>query len=212
MPRLPSTLLVVGLLLLAGCTGGPPAGSDQAATTTPPPDTTTDADSTTTITESQVVDFAALNADQQAAFRDALDGSVSFVPDSPHIDDSEGYSHEQVGPFETYDYVRYDGELYRITLAYGAGTLYASYEIRASAGSPSDEDTVTNFTDIPADLRDEVRTALTEGRYYAPMGKWGSLPHPLADTDYIRYENETYRMGYTVGDWWAHVLTVEKAK
>lgn len=208
MFRLPSTLALVGLLLLAGCLGGMlPAGTETTTSSPQDPMPTTVA-----IDETQVVDFEDLNSEQQAAFRDALDGEVSFVPPSSYIADSEGYSHEQVGPFENNDYVRYDGDLYRINLAYGAGRLYASYEIRAAAEVPSDEATVTDFETLPVDIRDEVRTALTDGRYYAPMGKWDSLPEPLGDTEYIRYENQTYRMGYTVGDWWAHVLTVERVE
>jgi hypothetical protein len=214
MSRLPSTLLVVGLLLLAGCTGGPPPGSDQAATTTPATvahDGSTTATSPTPATdESRTVAFDDLNADQQAAFRDALDGTVAFVPNSSYVADDEGYPDDQSAPFRDNDYVRYEGDLYRIDYDYGAGELYASYGISASPGSPSDSETVTNFTDLPADLRDEVRTALVEGDYYAPAGKWDSLPQPLGDTDYVRYENETYRMEYVVGDQWADLMTVER--
>ncbi|SDN01418.1 hypothetical protein SAMN04487949_3167 [Halogranum gelatinilyticum] len=215
MSRLPSTLLVVGLIVLAGCTGGPPAGSETATQTQTPATITHDGPTTSTsptptTNESRVVDFDELNADQQAAFRDALDGTVAFVPNSSYVAADEGYPSDQAGPFRDTDYVRYEGELYRIDIDYGAGELYASYGISAELGVPSDSETVTNFTDLPADLRDEVRTALVEGDYYAPSGKWDSLPQPLGDTDYVRYENETYRMEYVVGDQWADLMTVER--
>lgn len=151
-----------------------------------------------------------MNDQQQSAFREASRDDASFVPNSSFISESEGYDFENVTPFQNHDYVRFDGELYRIRLQ--QGKLYASYLIRASISAPSDDDTVITFDSLPEDVQDEVKTAIADGEYYAPMGKWRSLPEPLRETDYVRYENRTYEMGYVVGDAWARVLTVEKVE
>lgn len=207
------------LLLLAGCSGSvdTPGSEPRETTTVSPtvngttsPATSTASPNTRTINQSRVIEFHELNDQQQSAFREALQGDATFVPNSSFIDESEGYDVENITSFQTHDYVRHDGELYQIRLR--QGELYASYAIRASAGSPDDDDTVVAFDSLPEEIQDEVQTAITDGEYYAPMGKWQSLPEPLGDTDYVRYENQTYEMEYVVGDAWAEVLTVEKSE
>lgn len=98
---------------------------------------------------------------------------------------------------------------YRIELQ--TGELYASYTIRASAGTPDTNGTVVALVNPSQRAQGEVRTAITDGEYHAPLGEWNSFPASLDGTEYIRYENETYNLRYTVGDYWARVLTVEEA-
>ena len=135
---------------------------------------------------------------------------MSFVPNTSYVNDSAGYAFDHVDPFREHDYVRYDGDRYRITTH--AGKLYASYQIRASVGTPGEDAAVVALEDLPADVREEVRTAVTEGDYYAPLGKWDTLPESLQDTDYVRYDGESYEMNYVVGDAPAVVLTVERVE
>lgn len=203
--RLALLVVLVVIVVTAGCvsTNSPVTSPTEPPTTEPPT-------KTTTVHPTRVVAFHDLNGQQQSAFRDALRGAANFVPNSSYINESEGYHFEEIEPFRTHDYVKYDGELYKIR--FREGDLYASYLIRATIGSPDDDNTVAAFDSLPKNIRDEVRTAITEGEYYAPMGKWGTLPEPLQDVEYVRYENQTYKMGYTVGDAWGEVLTVEKVE
>lgn len=210
MRKLALVALLVGLVLLAGCTGGADTSPTETGTETPTltPTATPTASPTTTVESSNVVEYSELSSGQQAAFKDAIQDEARFVPDSPYINDSAGYATVDSDPFRQHDYVRYEGELYQISLT--PGDLYASYIIRTSVGSPTDDDTVVTFESLPADIQDEVETALTEGEYYAPLGKWDMLPEALQDADYIRYENQTYEMNYIVGDAPGEVLTAEK--
>lgn len=226
------TTALVGLVLLvalAGCLGasggGQPADAptDTPTTTSAPPDdttteppgdaTTTPPDGTTTgeePTAGDTVAYGDLSSRQQAAFEAAIDGEVRFVPDTPYVNDSEGYDIAIVDSFKQHDYVRYEGERYR--LSFRSGRLYAQYGIQATAGDPGEGDAVTALADLPEDVRDEVRTAIEEGDYHAPAGKWDSLPEPLAETGYVRSDGETYRMSYVVGDTWAPVMTTKKVE
>ncbi|ELZ96432.1 hypothetical protein C440_04773 [Haloferax mucosum ATCC BAA-1512] len=163
---------------------------------------------TTTVESTKVVKYSKLNSGQQAAFEDAIRDEAHFVPDSPYINDSAGYANVDSDPFREHDYVRYKGVIYRTSVTWG--DLYATYTIRASVGSPGDDDTVVTFESLPADIQDEVKTALTEGEYFAPVGKWDVLPEVLQDVDYVRYENQTYEMSHIVGDAPSEVLTAEK--
>lgn len=192
--------LVLALLLVcAGCSENISASKGDTAkpTTEPAPSGT-------------VVEYRSLNDTQQSAFRDALQSEVSFHPDVPYINESRGYDSQADDPFLVHDYVRYDGALYQVRTE--RGELYASYSLRASIGSPPDQSTVVGFDSLPDRIRDEVRTAITDGGYHAPFGKWDSLPEPLGDTEYIRYGNRTYEMRYIVGDAYETVLTVEEVE
>ncbi|QKY21145.1 hypothetical protein B4589_012460 [Halolamina sp. CBA1230] len=196
-------------ILLAGCIGG--VGTDGSATATQTAtETPTVTPPTSTDESERVVAYEDLNDQQQAAFRDAIDGEASFVPNTSYVNDSAGYEFEHVDPFQEHEYVRYDGDQYRISTT--QGELYASYQIRTSVGSPDENATVVALEELPDRVRDEVRTAIIEGEYYAPYGKWGSLPESLQDAEYVRYENRTYETGYAVGDAWATVVTVEEVE
>jgi hypothetical protein len=206
-------LLVV--VVLGGCVG-PIDGtvSPMESPSTPTDVTTTSPPNTSPAPPANAngqntVNYSELNAHQQAAFDATLDGQeVTFVPNTSYVDDSEGYWYDQISPFEDNEYVRYRGQYYRPEFT--SGPLYASYLIESTRGAVGENDTVRALSELPASVRDEVRTAITEGRYSAPRGKWDSLPEPLSDTDAIRYQNRTYGMTYTVGDMWAPVMTVER--
>ena len=147
----------------------------------------------------------------QAAVDDARTSEVEFVPDSPYVNDSEGYSYELIDPFRDHEYVAVDGTHYDIELA-GTGTLYASYGIRATEATPDQNATVVAVDDLPDRVRDEVRSAVENGNYHAPMGKWDSLPQSLQDTRYVSHENQTYRLSYVVSDFWAFELRLDRVE
>ncbi len=201
---------LAAVILLAGCLGGVGTpGTDRSATPTQTAtETPTVTPATSTDGSERVVAFEELNDQQQQAFRDAIDGEASFVPNTSYVNDSAGYDFEHVDSFQEHEYVRYESELYEISTH--PGELYASYQIRTSVDTPGGNATVVALEDLPDRVRDEVRTAITEGEYDAPYGKWDSLPESLQDVEYVRYENETYETGYVVGDAWATVMTVEK--
>lgn len=217
------TVALAALLLLAGCGGGVGSGGPETEQTPTPLSTdngtatesATPTQSTTPtpspVDSSRVLSYTALTDEQQSAVRTAIDGEATFVPNSSYIDDSAGYVAEDT-PFRLHDYVRYDGSLYRIHLR--SGKAYAAYGIQASAASPGENGTILAFENLPAEVKDEVRTAITEGSYGAPWGKWGSLPDPLGDgeTQYVRYENQTYEMAYVTGDARAAVLRLERTE
>lgn len=217
MTRTLTAVVLAFLLLSAGCSGGgrttaTPTGeratpSPTAHTTTPTP---IDEPNGTTVAPARVVAFEDLTERQRSAFREATDGEVQFVPPSTYIDG--GYDYTTIGPFEDHDFVRYEGELYRIELHEREGELYASYTIETSPGTPGNNDTVVAFDGLPRDVQDEVRVSITEGEYHTPFGMWQSIPDSLDGVEYVRYENRTYEMGYVVSDSWASILTVEKVE
>jgi hypothetical protein len=118
---------------------------------------------------------------------------VQFVPNSTYVDESGGFDRERVGPFQNDEFVRENGTYYRIS--FEDGQLYASYGITATVATPGENDTVVALSDLPESVRNGIRQAITEGEHYAPYGEWDSLPESLRDTEYVRHENETYRMG-----------------
>jgi len=203
---------LAAVILFAGCLGGvgTPGTNGSATPTGTATETPTATPATSTADSERVVAYEELNDQQRAAFRDAIDGEASFVPNTSYVNDSAGYGFEHVDPFREHEYVRYEGDRYRISTH--SGELYASYQIRTSVGTPGENATVVALEDLPERVRDEVRTAITEGEYDAPYGKWDSLPESLQDVEYVRYENETYGMGYAVGDAWATVVTLEKVE
>lgn len=206
--RITLSVAVLAVVVLAGCSGT--VGSDPATdtvTAVEPPETTSDPPAAAS--PDNTLHVSNLTAYQRAAFRAAKDGGAQFVPNSTYVDESEGFDRERMEPFRTHEFVRENGTYYRIT--FEDGQLYATYGITATVGTPSENDTVVALADLPEPVRDEARQAVTEGQYYAPYGKWDSLPESLRDAQYIRCRNETYRMRYVVGDNWARLLTVQEA-
>lgn len=225
MPRvaaLPPLALVLALVALGGCVSvGDPASPTAPATPTDDTLTPTPTDGTPTPTPTDgtpiptptsgeaptgvVLEYANLTDEQQAAVRAAVDGGARFVPNTSYVDEA-GFDIQQAGPFRRADWVHYDGTYYAVEMQ--DGRLYASYGIRATPATPEGNASVTPFASVPDEYRDELRTALESGRYFAPAGKWDSLPEPFSDTRYVRYQNRTYRMEYVVGDTWAVVMTL----
>ncbi|WP_436932188.1 hypothetical protein [Halosimplex halobium] len=180
-----------------------------ASTETPTPAPPSASATPSEPTDGNTVDYAALAPASQAAFDDALDGEVSFVPDSPYVEGN--HTIEAAGPFRGHAFVRKDDRLYRVDTATD-GRLYASYGIYADPASPDENATVTAYGNLSASVRDEVRWAVENGSYGVPMGKWDSLPGELQETSRVRYDGETYRLSYAVGDYWAETLRVERVE
>lgn len=215
--------LLLTLAVLGGCLAAPgPAGE----TTTAPGDATRTPTQTPTdrgtvplretplpgsptpdeSTGDSVVEYAELPAESRAAFDDALDETVSFAPDSPYVDGE--HTVDAASPFHDYEYVRKNGTRYPIDLSMD-GELYASYGIDSEPVDADPNETVVTVSNLSTEVRDEVRWAVENGSHGVPAGKWDSLPRALGDLEYVRYEGETYRLSYLVGDYWALRLTVE---
>lgn len=208
-------LAVVALLATAGCIGsggpvtdGEPSTASASPTQTPestPSSTPSPTPPPTSAAGDDTIRYEELNADQRAAFDAAREGEVTFAPDSPHV---EARFHAQdVGPFYEYDYVRWNGTDYRISLT--SGRLYAQYGIEATRTDGTEGLTVVALENLTADVRDEVRAAVEDGSHTVPYGKWDSLPEELQTVDAVREGDEVYALTYVVGDYWADVLTVE---
>ncbi|ELZ23205.1 hypothetical protein C475_16189, partial [Halosimplex carlsbadense 2-9-1] len=161
---------------------------------------------TATPADGNTVDYSELPPASQAAFDDALDGRISFVPDSPYVEGT--HTAEAANPFGDPDFVRKDGRLYRIETAMD-GQLYASYSIYADRLDSAGNVSATAYGDLSSEVRDEVRWAVENGSHDVPMGKWHSLPTELGNASHVRYDGETYEMSYAVGDYWAVTMTVE---
>ncbi|WP_135363798.1 hypothetical protein [Halosimplex halophilum] len=187
--------------------GGTPESTPSTETPTPAPPSASPTPSEPT--DGNTVDYAALPPASQAAFDDALDGEISFVPDSPYVEGN--HTVEAARPFRDHAFVRTDDRLYRVDVA-ADGELYASYSIYADRLEVGENATVTAYGNLSESVRDEVRWAVENGSHHVPMGKWYSLPEELQDTSFVRYDGETYRMSYAVGDYWAETLRVERVE
>jgi len=200
----PATGTSVGTPASSPATGTPDSPSPTDTPTPDPPSASPTASEPTT---GNTIDYSELPPASQAAFDDALDGQISFVPDSPYVEGD--HTTEAAGPFRDHAFVRTDGQHYRIDIAMD-GRLYASYSIYADRASPGENASVTAYANLSAEVRDEVRWAVENGSYDVPTGKWDSLPTELGNTSYVRYDGETYRTSYAVGDYWAERMTVER--
>lgn len=217
LPLLALLALVIasGCISPSGTTGSPTtvAETDTPSTTVTERDAppTTGTSTPPDVTAENTVDYDSLTPPQRAAADAAFQRQIQFVPDSPYVGDDEGFNMEHMDPFRNNEYLRYDGSYYVIELTM-SGDLYASYGIDAVPEEPGENDTVVSFDEVPDEVRDEVRDAIEAGSHYVPSGKWDSLPQPLSDMDYVRYENQTYRLEYVVGDYWAHELRLTRAE
>ena len=199
---------LVVLFALAGCAGPLGGEANPTETVTPLDPSATTADPPAGVSDENTVDFTELTDYQREAFEQAaLDGEAQFIPNNSYVSASEGFRVDRMTPFQETEYVRFDGQYYRISLM--DGNLYARYGIRASPATPEANATVVAVAEMPREVRNETRAAVSNGSYYAPYGKWDSLPQSVQEPDYIRYENETYDLGFVVGDNWAPRLTVE---
>jgi len=187
----------------------PPAGA--GTTTGPTPGGETGTTPTARPASGGTVAYENLTETERRAFRAALDGPVEFVPQTPYVP-NDTFPVEVAGVFEAQDVLVRNGTRYALTLDSGTGTLYASYLIEATPGAPGENETVVAVEDFSPEVREVVRSAVETGSRDVPLGKWDSLPGELAETRYVEYEGETYRLGYAVGDYWADVLTVERVE
>jgi hypothetical protein len=199
-----AALLVVACLALAGCTAVP-SGSTPTQTPTDTRSPEPARSPTPTPSEARVVAFADLPADSRAAFETSRrpNGLAVFVPDSPYIE-GETFPPDAAEPFAEHEYVRADGTLFRIQLT--EGRLYASYLVEARPATPEADATVVDYADVTESRQHAVRAAVENGSYTAELGQWSSAG---LDAEYVRYENETYRIRIAVGDYWTRELRVE---
>lgn len=202
--RRAALLAVVACLALAGCTAAP-SGSTPTQTPTDTRSPEPARSPTPTPAEARVVALADLPADSRAAFETSArpNGLAVFVPDSPYIE-GETFPPEAAEPFAEHEYVRADGTLYRVQLT--EGRLYASYIVEARPATPEADATVVDYVNVTDSRQHAVRAAIENGSYTAELGQWSSVGF---DAEYVRYENETYRLDIAVGDYWARVLRVE---
>lgn len=211
-------LCVLAVVALAGCLTGP-AGTPTDVTDRSPTDAPSLTDSPTptvsptpatgtesTPTDANTVDYAALSSESQAAFDAAIDGEARFLPDSEYVE-SEYRDPDALDPFRDHEFVSRNGTTY--DLSSHQGDLYASYTIYADPASPGENASVVAYENLSANVSTEVRRAVENGSYHAPLGKWDSLPEELGNASYVRYEGETYETSYAVGDYWVEVLTAE---
>ena len=199
-PTMRATLpLLVALLFVAGCTGGGPATTPtatQTASATPTPtETATDAEPTAANTLS----YADLSETEQAAVRVAVNRTVSFLPDSPHVPETR-FGPDVAGAFNEPEYLRYDGTVYEVSLT--QGRLYASYGVDAERATPGANASVVDAANLTDAEREIVRAAV-DGGYSTELG--ADRP-PLPDAEYVRYDGETYQLGLIVGDYWTWEL------
>ncbi|MDZ7747275.1 MAG: hypothetical protein U5K28_12565 [Halobacteriales archaeon] len=199
-----AALLLVALVLVAGCTGGGPATTatevptaTETATETASPTPTPDPIPGTATPKT--ISYADLSETEQAAVRVAVNRTVRFLPDSPHVPETR-FGPDVVGAFHDAESIRYDGTLYEISLT--QGELYASYGVEAEPAEPGPDTTVVNATSLTDAERAVVRAAVNGG-YSTELG--ADRP-PLPDAQYVRYEGTTYQLGLIIGDYWTWKL------
>lgn len=185
------------LVLLAGCQGFT-AGSTPAEST---------ADAPPGATVTNTVGYEDLSPGAQRAFDAAVDGQAKFFAesDSEYVD-GPYFDPATAEPFRDYEFVRKNRTYYRLSGRFGR--LYASYRIRALPAPVPTNATVTSLSALNASLRNPVRWAIENGTYNVPLGKWGSVPGDRRP-EYVRYSNETYRVGILAGDAWVEVWEAE---
>ena len=195
-----AALLLVALVLVAGCTGGPAAAPTETASPTPTPDPTPGTVTETTTT----VAYTDLSERDRAVVRAAVNGTVRFLPDSPHVPETR-FGPDAVTAFHDAEYVHYDGTRYAVSLT--QGTLYASYGVETEVAEPGPSATVVDAANLSESERD-VFTAALDGGYYTELG--ADRP-PIPDAEYVRYDGETYRLLLVVGDYWTWELRLSPA-
>ncbi|RNJ25734.1 hypothetical protein [Halosegnis longus] len=195
-----AALLLVALVLVAGCTGGPAATPTETASPSPTPDPTP---GTATETPTTVA-YSDLSQRDQAVVRAAVNGTVRFLPDSPHVPETR-FGPDAVDAFRDAEYVRYDGTRYAVSLT--QGDLYATYGVETEVAEPEPSATVVDAANLSEREREVVAAALNGG-YYTELG--ADRP-PMPDAEYVRYEGETYRLLLVVGDYWTWELRLSPA-
>lgn len=197
-----TALLLVALVLVAGCTGGPAATPTETQTDTASP--TPDPIPGTATETPETVAYADLSETEQAVVRAAVNGTVRFLPDSPHVPETR-FGPDAVNAFHDVEYVRYDGTRYEVSLT--QGDLYASYGVETEVAEPGPNTTVVDAANL-SDGEREVVAAAVDGGYHTELG--ADRP-PLPDAEHVRYEGETYRLLLVVGDYWTWELRLSPA-
>jgi hypothetical protein len=204
------------LLVLAGCSGlGGPTPPDQSTATTAPTtmtsETSTATEATTTVPELNRIDYSELSPAQQRAFDQAVGDEARFVrglgAQSPYLDESY-FAETAATPFKTHDYVCKDGVLYELEYSDTLGPLIASYYFQATESQPTENQTVVDFEAIPTRAKNPVRSAIENGSYQVPPGKWSSRPE--LGSRFVRYNGTVYEISIAVGDSWAETLRAER--
>jgi hypothetical protein len=201
--------LLVVCVALAGCIGAP-TGTTPTQTPSDTPTTRTPTSGSPTVTpadDANTIAFADLPPASREAFETTRrpNGLAKFIPESPYIE-GETFPPEAATPFANHEFVEKDGALFRIELT--QGELYASYRIEASAATPGPNATVVDYENVAASRQNAVRAAIENGSYSTELGQWSTVG---VDAEYVRYQNETYRLGIVTGDYWAQVLRIERA-
>jgi hypothetical protein len=191
-----ATVALLCLVVTAGCVGslGGDGGAD-GPTQTP---TTTAGPAPPDATAANTVQFGNLSEDQRRAFRAARYDPVAFAPD-------ERFSIGDVSTFRSHEYVRYEGRYYAIETRSRMGPMASTWGAELLSSEPNA--TVRRFESLSQPLKNVVATAATGGSYRVGYGE--DPPEGLYDLEYVRYDNDTYRIfGERVMDSPEWVLTV----
>lgn len=207
------TLVVIFLVTLAGCTS-PLTGSDTG-TSTVEMNTTSPTDPATTVPAgADTVQYSELSETQQEAFDVAVESRAQFLSEqtlnSSYVSDSY-FDRTIAEVFQLHEFVRKDGQLYRVRYEEDAGDTFASYQLRTKQADPTDNATVTHFESLSEGSQDIVEPAIQNGTYSIPAGKRDSLPEDIPWEGYIEYNNTTYRILVVSGDVFADTLTATPA-
>jgi hypothetical protein len=204
-------LAVAALLVLAGCSGAN-APADPVATSTDATDTPTRT-VPAGVTAENTVDYTALSPTEQRAFDTAVTDEAGFGPErvreSSYVE-STYYPTDAADVFQNHEYVHKNGSHYR--LSWDTSPLLPSYRIRTTEREPPENATVIALSELPASVREPVRSAAENGSYDVPVGKWSARPDAIDGVDYVRAENSHYRLTVDHGDYWADVLHAAEVK
>lgn len=211
--RVPAALALAALLLCAGCAafGGsaPTAEPTRVERVDLPVPTSRTPTATETPTAAPALAYEDLSDRERAAFRDAMDGEVTFAPTSPNVSDA-AYALDHAEAFRDTEYVRHEGQRYRVALDRGA--TYAAYGLELAAENAGGNATTVAFENLSTTARYHLERAVERGEYTVPYGVWTSPPAALADATHLRYENETYALRFTsVADAPSYTLTARAA-
>lgn len=196
-----TALTLVAIVLLAGCAGlvdpGDGAGTPIATST---PTAPADANASNTVT------YEELGEEATAAFEAARTGGARFIKDTEYVD-GDPFDPDAFDEYAAHQYVERNGTYYEVIPS--MGELYATYYIRTTPANASLAN-ATAVSDLPETVRDEVRWAVKNGSHSTTLGKWSSLPAPIADTEYVHVDGDVYQLTVAVGDSWVQRIALQK--
>lgn len=207
------------LAALAGCmadsedsptTDEPTTGEPtEKSTTSEPPDTTTPDGPTLSATVAEASEVAsgatiAVSTSELytlVANAASADGRVDLQGDG----EASGERELALGQFE---YLQFRGETYEPTASYAGFAGEAGYEYSLHGVNESEvDDDVLEYASLNETERAVVDEILTNGSYY--VGHHEEKPDtvdPIEQHQYLRAENETYRIRTLVGDYGPHYM------